>query len=319
MTTLLFLFASFALFWISYPLIKKGTALTRIGGDAYLKKRRLKVMGFTLLASALLLLVLAGVTQYYSGESAPPTSDALAANNSSPAGGGNQSLITTRGDLPLTTLPKPKAEQPAGSPTSTNSDLPHPSAPPNTPVPAPDSRESQIDIDLAKINAAIRENPYDARAYAERGNIYASTKDWFMAAEDYQRSLQIDNTNDAVKYNLADMAFVQKKYASARNGFATVSPDSELADVAAYKLFLCDLYGGHQDVAAKELTRFNNIGSNASYYFANIAWSLYNKKPEEARSWIDSAARIYAPNKLNMYDRCLFDLGYLPMAPPPPP
>ena len=56
---------------------------------------------------------------------------------------------------------------------------------------------------------------------------------------------------------------------------------------------------------------------SASYYFANIAWSLYYKKPEEARPWVLSAGRIYDPDKLNLYGRCLIDLGYLPLPPPP--
>jgi len=311
MTSLLFLFSSLALFGISYPLIKRGTALTRLGGDAYLMKRRLKVLGYTLLATAGLLFVLAAVTQYYSGELPP--------NSPSPDDSANPSPVTTRGDLPLTTLPKPKPEQTDESTTNNTSDLPRLLPDSDAVAQTIVTHNAQIDAELAKIDSIIRDNPYNAQAYAERGNIYATAKDWFKAEDDYQRSLQIDGTNDTVKYNLADMSFAQKKYASARSVFSTVNSDSELADLASYKIFLCDLFGGQEDVAAKELARFNYIGSNASYYFANVAWSLYHKKPEEARSWIASADRIYAPDKLNLYGGCLFDLGYLPIPLPPQP
>jgi hypothetical protein len=63
------------------------------------------------------------------------------------------------------------------------------------------------------------------------------------------------------------------------------------------KAFLCDLYGGNKDEAAKELGAFDQARDNASYFYANTAWALYNRKPEAARSWLDSAARIYSPEK----------------------
>ncbi len=58
------------------------------------------------------------------------------------------------------------------------------------------------------------------------------------------------------------------------------------------------------------------MGGNASYYFANLAWSLVHQKPDDARSWLDSALRIYPPDKFNLYVRNLNELGYLPLPNP---
>ena len=120
-----------------------------------------------------------------------------------------------------------------------------------------------------------------------------------------------------MKFNLAEIEFRQKEYDAARPGFATLTQDSTMGDLAAYKVFLCDLFGGHEHVAASELDAFNQVGSNASYYFTNIAWSFYHQKTEDARSWVMSARRIYPPNKFSLYAASLRDLGYLPLPPPP--
>ena len=89
--------------------------------------------------------------------------------------------------------------------------------------------------------------------------------------------------------------------------------------MASYKVFLCDLFGGREDLASKELDIFNQAGRNASYYFANAAWSLYHHKTDDGRDWLTQAMNIYAPNKCRLYAKSLVDLGYLPLPPPSQP
>ena len=91
--------------------------------------------------------------------------------------------------------------------------------------------------------------------------------------------------------------------------------DPYLGDLAAYKVFLCDLLSGHDAVADKELDAFNQAGTNASYYFANIAWFLYHKKTNEARDWLKSAQNIYEPYKVDLYSATLIELHFLPLPP----
>ena len=94
--------------------------------------------------------------------------------------------------------------------------------------------------------------------------------------------------------------------------------DPDMGDLASYKIFLCDLFGGHEDVAKKELDAFNATGSKPSYYYSNAAWSLFHKNTEDARSWLVSALRIYPAQKNEFYQSSLKDLGYLPLPAPPP-
>jgi hypothetical protein len=179
-------------------------------------------------------------------------------------------------------------------------------------------RENKFDDALPQIAAAIKANPKNITSYVFRGTIYSQRKMWPQAQQDFNAALQIDPTNVAVKFNLAEINFMQKNYDLARAGFAVLQDNPEaggldLGDLAKYKVFLCDLLGGHEDVAAKELSVFNDAGSKPSYYFANAAWSFAHHQPTEAVGWLSSAMNIYSPQKNNLYSQTLKDLGYIPM------
>ena len=173
--------------------------------------------------------------------------------------------------------------------------------------------QGRLDAALDKLNAIIQAEPKNPDAYALRGTIYAEKKLWDQAEKDFQTVLLLDDNNVHIKFNLAEIEFKQKKYETARPGFFVLRQDPDVGDLATYRVFLCDLFGGHEDVAAEELDAFNRVGSNPSYYFANVAWSLYHHKMEDARDWLKSAVDIYAPYKIKSYAACLFDLGYLPI------
>ena len=170
--------------------------------------------------------------------------------------------------------------------------------------------QKQFDGALAKVNAALQIDPRSLEAYRLRGNIYASQKKWDLAMKDYLTGVQLDPTNLSIKFNVAELNFMQKRYEEARPGFLALQHDADMGDLSAYKVFLCDLFGGHPDVAAKELDAFNQVGSNPSYYFANAAWALHEEKDDDARGWLASAAHIYPPGKFKIYSASLLELGY---------
>lgn len=178
--------------------------------------------------------------------------------------------------------------------------------------------QGKLDDALAKATAAIQINPKDASGYVLRASIYSEKKIYDKSEEDFKAALQIDDKNFTVKFNLAEIKFMQKQYAAARPEFAALVnvPDEDFRDLASYKVFLCDLYGGQADNAAKELAAFNQAGSRPSYYFGNAAWDLFNHKTEDARGWLTSATHIYAPQKNSLYAASLKTLGYLPLPEP---
>jgi Tfp pilus assembly protein PilF len=172
---------------------------------------------------------------------------------------------------------------------------------------------------LQKVNAVIQADPRSLAGYVMRGAIYSQLKQWDKAQGDYEAANLINPHSPIVQYNLAEVRFVQKQYDAARPGFVELEVDNktDIGDLATYKVFLCDLFSGHQDAAARDLESIDDVGANPSYYFAHAAWSLYHQKPEEARGWLKSANDIYSAQKNGFYASSLFERGYLPLPPPP--
>ena len=165
---------------------------------------------------------------------------------------------------------------------------------------------------LDKLNEAIRLNPRSSGAYVLRASIYCQKKLWSQAEEDFKAAQQLVPTNVVLKFNIIEIKFMQKQFDAARPGYLALESDPDMGDFASYKVFLCDLAGGHEALAAKELAAFEKTG-DASYYFGNAAWSITHQKFGDARSWLDSASHIYPPRKSAYYAEALIYLGYLPL------
>jgi tetratricopeptide (TPR) repeat protein len=181
-----------------------------------------------------------------------------------------------------------------------------------------------MDGALNDLNQALKLNPDSTGAYVLRASIYCQKKQWDLAENDFRSAARIAPTNSVLKFNLVEIKFMQKEYDVARPGFVALESDPDMGDFASYKVFLCDLFGGHEDAAKKELDAFNDAAENPSYYFSNAAWDLVHKNIDDARGWLVSASNIYPPRKNAYYAQSLRDLGYLPIPAPgdkvtPPP
>ena len=169
---------------------------------------------------------------------------------------------------------------------------------------------------LADLTQAIQLKPDSAFALLLRGSIYTQKKMFAEAQADFASAQKLDPNNVVIKFNLSELKFMQKNYDEARVGFLPLEKDPDMGDFAMYKVFLCDLFGGHEDVAKTELDALNKKGDDASYYFGNAAWDLYHKNIDDARNWLVSASHIYEAKKFTMYGESLRYLGYLPIPPP---
>jgi tetratricopeptide (TPR) repeat protein len=203
----------------------------------------------------------------------------------------------------------------AAAPTASDS-TPKPASPADQLADAyHDYAKGSLDTAIDKVSAIIKLDSRNVQALMLRGSIYAKQEQWDKAEYDYEVALVSDPNNPIVKFDLAELKFMQKKYDEARPGFVEIESDKNLGDFATYKVFLCDLFGAHEDVASKELDAMNQVGGNPSYYFGNAAWDLVHNKKDEASDWLQSAGRIYAnaPQKIANYTSSLQSLGYLPI------
>ena len=213
--------------------------------------------------------------------------------------------------------PSPSSIIPAISPAATNNVTA--AAPPTLPGKLKEALDllvgGQIDQALASVNQALAMDQKSLRGYLIRGEIYTIKEQWDLAQKDYETAGQIDPRDVVVKFNLADLKFRKKEYDPAREAFVAIENDPDYGDLSSYKVFLCDLQAGREDVANKELSAFEEAASKPSYFFSHVAWSAAHHKTEDARGWLDSALKIYSATKINLYATTLKNLGYLPLPP----
>lgn len=169
-------------------------------------------------------------------------------------------------------------------------------------------RESYQDMDNGKLDEALREvdsalqlDSQSASAYELRGSIYIQKKLWDRAESDYRTASLIAPTTSVFKYKLAEIKYMQKAYDEARPRFAVLQNDENLGDLAAYKVFLCDLLGAHDERAFGELAVLNKADANPSCYYANAAWNLAHNKMKEANSWVNIAQQKFDSSRTAPY------------------
>ncbi len=174
---------------------------------------------------------------------------------------------------------------------------------------------NDVDGAIAKLTVAIQTNPKDSIPFVLRASAYCQKKMWAEAQADFKSAAQLDPTNAVIQFNIVEVQFMQKHYDAARAGYAAIVKDPEMGDLAAYKVFLCDLLAGHEALAQKERDAFDSVNSRPSYYFSRAAWDLYHKNNDGARSWLTSVANIFPSAKITYYALPLKDLGWLPIPP----
>jgi len=251
-------------------------------------------------------------------QSLTPTLLPSLANQSTPPPHTSDFSVNPETEVASDASPRPAPAAAVAPVDKTESVSPSQSTPPS--VSPPDSRNDgttldpaelkQLDAEVEDAAAILKKDPSNVVAYLQRGNAYGNERRWDLARSDYQKALEIDPKSTPASFNLSELEFMQGHYDTARPGYLALVNNTEFGDLAKYRVFLCDLFGGHEQAAARELAVFNEVGSEASYYFANVAWSLYHKKPD-SRSWWQSATQIFAPKKVNIYAKPLIDLGYL--------
>lgn len=171
------------------------------------------------------------------------------------------------------------------------------------------------DLDGAgdKLDIALKADPGNKAAHFLRATVYNAKRLFPQAEAELMAADKIDGTDLQIKYALAVVKFSQKQYDVARVRFFELEKKQDLQDLAAYNVFLCDLVGEQKDAAKKEFDAFNLAGTNPSYYFGNVAWSLYHKDLKQGKSWLESASHIYPLEKMAPYAQPLRNLGYLPI------
>ena len=149
-----------------------------------------------------------------------------------------------------------------------------------------------------------------------RGAAWVRLKDVAKARAAFTKANQMSPGSWDVRFNLAELLFVEHQFAKARTTFAGILEDhpripSTQYDLISFKIFLCLIREGNKEVAAKVEKRFEYLDDTPAFYYAKAARAYEMNDKIEASSWIASAGRIFTPAQNQVYLDSLIELGWV--------
>jgi tetratricopeptide (TPR) repeat protein len=117
------------------------------------------------------------------------------------------------------------------------------------------------------------------------------------------------------RFNLAEIPFVQGKYAEARATFLKLQEDEPDDDLLKFRIFLTYLLEKNDTEAKRQLDNIPLINDSPISFYANAAWEFAHGEERKGKDWIASGARTFPPIKHINFIEVFYDLGWLQRAP----
>ena len=180
----------------------------------------------------------------------------------------------------------------------------------------------QRDLESASKLAAEADNtaPNQPQILNLRGEILLEQQKYDEAQTFFKDALKADPKFREAQFNLADVPFRNKDYATARDRFQALlkqtpgGDKNHAAQLINFKIFLTYLLEGKDSRAQKLMEQFQFSGDTPSLYYAQAAWEFQHNNPEKANDWIASARKIYPLASNDLYAARFYDLGWLKSA-----
>lgn len=141
------------------------------------------------------------------------------------------------------------------------------------------------------------------------GATYTKMADYGNAKVAYEKAISLQPDFFPAAYNMAELLFLEKKYAEAYDAFTTLLARNPERELLQFKVFLCLLFLDRKDGAQRLLKQMRLPGEDPAAYYAKAAWEYdHGNKPKFAE--YVKTARILFPDKTTIYDETFRDLGW---------
>src|ERR1700694_528262 len=150
-----------------------------------------------------------------------------------------------------------------------------------------------------------------------RGEILLEQKEFDQAEAEFKKAAKAETKFREAQYNLAQVPFKKKDYATARDRFealfsrTTGGDKNQASQLIKFKIYMTLLLEGKESRAQKMMEQFQFTGDTPALYYAQAAWEFQHNNPNKATDWIASAKKIYSPALNNLFGDAFYDLGWL--------
>jgi tetratricopeptide (TPR) repeat protein len=170
---------------------------------------------------------------------------------------------------------------------------------------------------LRQLDAIDARQPDLAESQNLRGVIMMRQGIYDKAEAALNEALRIDPKFWNARFNLAEIPFLRKDWAQARERFQGLlsSNASELQGEATqliqYKILLTYLLEGKENMVDSILAKFELSPDTPAVHYANAAIALQQKNSKEARDWMAQAEKNFSPALNKLFAESLYEVGWL--------
>ena len=125
------------------------------------------------------------------------------------------------------------------------------------------------------------------------------------------KALQLDPKFFPALFNLAEIPFMQGKYAEARLAYEKLLDDEASADLIKFRLYLTYLLEKDDERAKAQLDKIPLLNDTPIYFYAFAAWEFAHGDEKKAHSYLNSAETVFPKTKLSNFADVFYDIGWL--------
>lgn len=181
------------------------------------------------------------------------------------------------------------------------------------------SRHRYFDA-LAKLDEAEKLDAKDPNIPNVRGAIFLvpALRRFDEAKVEFERALVLDKGALAPKFNLAELVYVEQKFAEAETAFAAIVKEYpkmplQVRHLVVFKLFVSKVkQDKFPEAEALLKENFSFMDDTPAYYYAKAAMAFQRKNEPEAQDWLARAGVIFKPGETAAYVDSLMEARWLP-------
>ncbi|MGH8095269.1 MAG: tetratricopeptide repeat protein [Chthoniobacterales bacterium] len=171
---------------------------------------------------------------------------------------------------------------------------------------------------LKQLDAIDARQPDVAAAKNLRGVALMRMGEYGLAEKALQKAREVDPNLWEARFNLAEVPFLEKNWAEARDRFAALAeePSEEVqgatADVIQFKILLTYLLQDKEKNATPILDRLKASSASPGFYYAKAALAFRQKDETDARVNLRAAEKAYSPQLNKLFVESFYEVGWLP-------
>ncbi len=175
----------------------------------------------------------------------------------------------------------------------------------------------QYDEALKSLDAIDARQPDLAESENLRGVVLMRKGDYDKAETALRKALEVEPKFWNASFNLAEIPFLKKDWAEARNRFeALVAGNSdemkgETNLLIQYKILLTFVLQGKENMVDWIMNKFEGEKGSPALYYSNAALALHKNNQKEAQEWMEAAAKRYPAELNKLFAESFYEVGWM--------